>query len=283
MVLLGCAGKQEAVTAPVSESATPKPPPVARVSDRPANLEGSVFIVEYHKIAKEEARWDRSIARFKADLERYYAMGFRPVTLKSYLEDSMSLPPGASPIIFTFDDSHPSQFRYLDDGSIDPDCAVGIWSAFAEKHPDFPVRATFFVIPSSGPFGPAKDAPKKLAQLKEWGCEVGSHTLTHRKLSSLPPAEVEKELGGAVASIEGYGFEPFAIALPYGISPKDPAQLKKHHSVALLVGANPAPAPGSAKRNPMRLPRIQCIEGDFGITYWLDQVRSGRVKPYVAP
>lgn len=280
---MGCGGKKEPAPESTVKPATPKPPPVARVSDRPAHLEGSVLIVEYHKIAKEEARWDRSISRFKSDLERYYKMGFRPVTLRSYLDNTMELAPGASPIIFTFDDSHPSQFRYLADGSIDPDCAVGIWSDFAKKHPDFPVRATFFVLPSSGPFGPAKDAAKKLAQLKEWGCEVGSHTLTHRKLSSLPPAEVEKELSGAVKAIEGYGFNPYAIALPYGISPKDPGQLKKHHAAALLVGANPAPAPGSEKQNPMRLPRIQCIEGDFGITYWLDKIERGKVKPYVAP
>lgn len=264
-------------------TAAPEPAPVARVSDRPVNLEGSVLIVEYHKIAKQEARWDRSISRFKSDLERYYRMGFRPVTLKAYLEDTMDLALGASPIVFTFDDSHPSQFRYLEDGSIDPDCAVGIWSEFAKSHPDFPVRASFYVLPSAGPFGPASDAPRKLAQLKEWGCELGSHTLTHRSLAKLSRAEVEKELSGAVAKITEYGFDPFAIALPYGISPKDPAQLTQHHRAALLVGANPAPAPGDPKRNPMRLPRIQGIEGEFGITYWLDQVEAGKVKPYVAP
>lgn len=256
---------------------------MARVSDRPANLKGSVFIVEYHKIAKEEARWDRSIEKFKSDLERMYEMGFRPVTLESYLDNTMDLPPGASPIVFTFDDSHPSQFRYLDDGRVDPDCAVGIWSDFAAKHSDFPVRATFYVIPSTGPFGQRDQASKKLEQLKAWGCELGSHTLTHRKLSALPEAEVEKELAGAVAAIRDYGFEATSIALPFGISPKNAAQLKKHHRAALLVGANPAPAPGSEKFDPMRLPRIQGIEGDFGITYWLDQVEKGRVKPYVAP
>lgn len=281
--MIGCANPPVAPKETAVAEATRANPPAVRVSDRPANIEGTVFIVEYHKIAKEEARWDRSISRFKSDLERLHRMGFRPVTLKSYLDDTMELPPGASPIIFTFDDSHPSQFRYLPDGSIDPDCAVGIWSDFAKTHPDFPVRATFFVLPDSGPFGPAADAPRKLSQLKEWGCEVGSHTLTHRSLAKISAAEVEKELSGAAAKIEAYGFEPFAIALPYGISPKDAAQLKKHHRAALLVGANPAPAPSSPNRNPMRLPRIQGIEGDFGITYWLDQVESGKVKPYVAP
>lgn len=229
----------------------------------------------------EEARWDRSIARFRADLERYYRMGFRPVTLGAYLDGKMDLAPGASPIVFTFDDAHPSQFRILEDGSVDPDCAVGIWQEFAKTHPDFPVRANFYILPNA--WGQPTLLAQKIEMLKEWGCEVGSHTLTHRKLSSLSDAEVEKELAGAAGMIAKVGFKADSIALPFGISPKNREVLKKHHRAALLVGANPAPAPGSKERDPMRLPRIQCIEGDFGITYWLDRIEQGKVEVYVEP
>lgn len=261
------------------------------MSSRPGNREGSVFIVEYHKLAKEEARWDRSIDRFKADLQRYYDMGFRPVTLSSYLLNTMELAPGASPIVFTFDDSHPSQFRFLDDGSIDPDCAVGIWQEFAKTHPEFPVRGTFFILPDSGPWGQPKRAERKFEMLKTWGCEIGSHTLTHRQLSSLPDSEVKKELAGAIDYITEKGFVCDSIALPYGISPKNKSLLAAFtlggksygHKAALLVGANPAPSPESAKRNLMRLPRIQSIEGDYGVTYWLDRVANGREPVYVEP
>jgi len=239
--------------------------------------------VEYHKIAKEEARWDRSIVRFKQDLERFYKLGFRPVSLANYLDGKMDLPPGASPVVFTFDDSHPSQFKLNAEGKLDAECTLGIWQAFAQKHPDFPIRASFYILPNTGPWGQPKLADRKFAMLKEWECEVGSHTLTHRSLKSLSGAEVEKELSGAAEYIQERGFDPFCIALPYGISPKDSGQLRKHHRAALLVGAGPAPAPTSKSINPMRLPRIQGIDGEFGITYWLDRVQNGKFKPYVQP
>lgn len=195
----------------------------------------------------------------------------------------MDLPPGASPVVFTFDDSHPSQFQLRPDGSLDPNCALGIWQAFAKEHPDFPVRATFFVLPNTGPWGQPKLAEAKLKMLKEWGCEIGSHTLSHRSLAKLPDAEVEQELSGANAWIAKHGFEPLAIALPYGIRPKNKALLAKYHRAALLVGAGPAPVKGSPEYQPFAIPRIQGTDDDYGITYWLDRVADGRFKPYVEP
>lgn len=247
--------------------------------------------MEYHKIAKEEARWDRSISRFKSDLDRFYSMGFRPVTLSSYLSNSMDLAPGASPIVFTIDDSHPSQFKLREDGTLDPDCLVGIWAEFAKSHPDFPVLATFYVLPDTGPWGQRQLVDKKLQMIKDWGCEMGSHTLTHRKLSSLTEPEIKKELAGPIDFLAGKGFECKTIALPYGISPKNQNLLRgfglngKHYGykAALLVGAEPAPAPDSPKFNPMRLPRVQSTEGDYGLTFWLDRVASGSAKVYVQP
>ncbi|MCW5941213.1 MAG: polysaccharide deacetylase family protein [Fimbriimonadaceae bacterium] len=273
----------------LENQATPAPEPMPRATDRAANLQGDVLIVEYHKIAAAEARWDRSRARFRADLERFYKMGFRPVTVGQYLDGNMPLPPGASPIVFTFDDSHPSQFRLLKDGSVDPDCAVGIWRSFAEKHPDFPVRATFYVLPPT-PWGQPKQLAAKYALLKEWGCELGSHTVTHTSLKKLDAEGVKRELAGAIDFIEAAGFRCRTIALPYGIAPKDERLLRafeyrgKRYAMegALLVGANPARSPSASARDAFRLPRIQGIEGDMGITYWLDRVEQGGVRPYVA-
>lgn len=247
--------------------------------------------MEYHKIAKEEARWDRSIIRFKSDLERLYQAGFRPVTLGQYLDNKMDLPPGASPVVFTWDDSHPSQFMLSEDGTLDPDCGLGIWESFAQKHPDFPIKATFYILPDSGPWGQRNWVDKKFEMLKAWGCEIGSHTITHRQLSKLSEADVKKELANAIDYIESKGFSCTSIALPYGISPKNKTLLRSFtlngktygHRAALLVGANPAASPTSTKRDPMRLPRIQSIEGDYGLSYWLDRVDKGEVKPYVQP
>lgn len=289
LIVSGCSHPRE--EAPAAEPPVKEPERIrARVSDRPANENGVVFILEYHRISKEEARWDRSIKSFKKDLQRLYDMGFRPVSLNSYLKNDMDLAPGASPVIFTFDDSTQSQFNILADGTIDPDCAAGIWKAFEKSHPDFPVIASFYVLPPA-PWGQPKLVGKKMQMLKEWGCEVGSHTVTHSKLSQMSDEQVKKELADSLDFISGHGFAPNSLALPFGIAPKNPGLLRsfeyrgKNYSLdaALLVGANPAPAPDSEKMNPYRLPRIQAIEGDYGITYWLDKVKKGEVKPYVGP
>ncbi len=137
----GCSGPSDGARTPLrtTEPRTkplPLPRPLPRVTARPANRMGKVLIVEYHHISPKEARWDRSIRAFRADLERLYRMGFRPVTLSQFLDGRMPLPPGASPVVFTFDDASPSQIRLREDSSLDPDCAMG--KAFSRKAPRLP-------------------------------------------------------------------------------------------------------------------------------------------------
>lgn len=278
--LCGCADEKPLVA---SEGPKPSPPLAKPVTDRPGNPQGEVLIVEYHRIAKEEARWDRSVARFKSDLGRLYKLGFRPVKFGDFLTSKMNLPKGASPVIFTFDDSDPSQFRILDDGTIDPNCAVGIWKEFAEKHPDFPIRATFYVLPPT-PWGQKQHLEAKLKMLKEWDCELGSHTMTHRSLAKLSSAEVKKEFADSIRLVNDLGFECATLALPFGIAPKEEKLIHEAgFRGALLVGANPSPNTFASKFNRLRIPRIQAIEGDYGITYWLDRVEKGQVSVYVQP
>lgn len=280
----GCATSPEASRAP-----EPKPPP-KRVSDRPANLDGVVPILQYHRVVPSAGRYDRTPEDFKNDLQRVYELGFRPVTLMSYLDNKMDLAPGASPVVVTFDDSSISQFRMLENGSIDPLCAVGIWLDFAKDHPDFPLIATFYIMPNPF-FGQPKFAERKAQLLKEWGCEIGNHTLTHPDLSRMSDDDAKKEIAGVIDFAQKYGFSVNSIALPMGIFPKNRDLVREfayngktyRMRAAMLVGANPAPSPTSEKLDPYRLPRIQAVEGSHGITYWLDKIERGEVKPYVAP
>jgi peptidoglycan/xylan/chitin deacetylase (PgdA/CDA1 family) len=56
-----------------------------------------------------------------------------------------------------------------------------------------------------------------LAAVAAAGVEVGSHTATHRPLTSVPAGELDAELSGAAARIEGIGLpRPRAFAFPYG-------------------------------------------------------------------
>lgn len=272
----------------------------------------NVLILEYHKVVPKEARWDRSISRFCNDLHLLYKKGYRPVTMSEYLRGeldsrhyevkkdnwwdspvlhvldaptSKGLPRGMKPVIFTFDDSHPSQFRLKKDGSLDPDCAVGIWERFARKHPDFPVKATFYVLPTMM-WGQRKMLPKKLEILKQWGCEIGSHTYNHRSLGKLTDEQVKKEFAMSILFIEKLGFKPETIALPYGVAPKNGALLKSFKlwgrtfgfKAAVLGGAGPAPMPGTRGFRSYHIPRTQGIDGFLGLNYWVKRADWGWVR-----
>jgi len=261
-----------------------------RVTKRKPNDDGKVLILQYHHVEDKDANWTRKTKEFRHDLERLYKLGYRPVTLREYLDNNVLLAPGATPVVMTFDDSHPDQFRMLKDGSIDPTCAVGIWKRFADKHPDFPVKGTFFVVPRMY-FGQKKFLKKKMAMLKEWGCDVEIHTLSHANLSTLTDDEVKAEIAGSIEWIRQFGFEPKTIALPYGIAPKNRVLLKEfvHKGVrykldaAVLAGSGPAPAPQNAHERVYRLPRILAQEGEYGSTWWLDRAKAGKVDLYVTP
>ena len=291
--LAGCA-KPEAQAPPVSAaspaapqttaaSASPVPSVAPLVSARPANEAGLIPILEYHRITKKPTRYDRTAADFRKDLERLHREHYRPVALQDMLAGKLNLPKGASPVVLTFDDADASQFRYRAGGGIDPDCAVGILKTFAKKHPDFPPIATFYVLPESA-FGAAKERPAKFQALRDIGCEIGNHTVRHVSLKSLSDAKVQEEIGGAVQKINAIlpDTPVTSIALPMGISPKNKALLAKGtfagkpytNGSVLLVGANPAPSPYAKTFDPLRLPRIQAVEGGSGITDWLDRLKK---------
>jgi polysaccharide deacetylase len=261
-----------------------------RVTDRPANPNGKVFILEYHHIREGKGDMFRTTGDFREDLERLYKDGFRPCTVSDYLSNKMPLPPGASPAVFTFDDANPSQIKLRPDGSVDPDCAVGIWQEFAKEHPDFPVRATFFVLPTM--WGQSKMLAQKVALVKQLGCELADHTITHPILSKLSDEKVKREIGEAADNLEKLGTPmPVSLALPFGVSPKNKKLLEsfdyngKHYEMkgVLLVGAEPARSPLDPKFNKYRIPRVQAYSGPFGINEWLDKFEKGSVKVYVAP
>lgn len=265
--------------------------PMARVTDRKPNPAGTVIVAEYHHIREGKSSMDRSPADFAKDLEAFYELGFRPVTVSEYLSGKMPLPPGASPVVMTFDDSNPTQFAVLPDGSVDPKSGVGIWMEFAKKHPDFPVHGTFFVLPDTL-FAQKSSAKWKVEKLKELGSELGNHTITHTALRKLSDERVKEEIGKAAIAIEGLGEPgPISIAYPLGSTPKNIKLLEgfdlngKHivTKAGFLVGANPALPADHPKFSRYRIPRIQANKEPYGLDYWLKKVKAGEVKLFVAP
>jgi len=248
------------------------------------NEMGRIPILEYHLIQPGESRWGRSIENFRLDLEALYADGFCPISVREFIDGRIEAPAGKKPILFTFDDSSPGQMRYLSDPGgqhIDPECAVGILLGFHQKHPDFPLKGIFFVLPEAKQphklFGQPEFEAKKLNELVRLGFEIGNHTLWHADLAKYPGPVVQKQLALAQECVgrmvPGYHF--LALSLPMGDWPQEPALavqgsykgIEYHHRAIFLVTGGPAPSPFDMNCQFTRLPRIQVTGNE--LKYWL--------------
>ncbi len=258
-------------------------PDYKAIDVRPANENGKIMIVAYHEIGKED-RWSRTPENMRRDLEELYRRGYRPVNVADIVNEDIDIPEGMSPVAITFDDATEGQFRYIEkDGRkvIDPNSAVGILLDFNKEHPDWGLKATFYV--NEVPFGDAKTWQEKVRFLVEKGFEVGNHTLTHADLGKRDTATTAKEIAlvneRLQAAVPGYTTE--TLALPYGAYPANPEAVKsgvyesKSYNIKafLLVGAGPAPSPNDPKFDPFRLPRIQAVDSSIepngNLDYWL--------------
>ena len=120
-------------------------------------------------VAVPEGDHDQTPAQFRTEIEALYAHHFRPVTAVALVAGQFDLPAGPSRMLLTFDDSTTSQYAELPDGTVKPDCAVGILLAVPMKYGDDHPVARFYV---NAPHLAGKDA--NLAKLHALGMELGS-------------------------------------------------------------------------------------------------------------
>lgn len=278
-------------TATLPPSPTPdstSPPTVTATPELPPNELGQVMVLEYHHIAGKGGKWGRTPEEFRQDMEWLLAEGYYPLTLRDFAAGWIEVPRGKSPVVLTFDDSYREQFNYLDEGKIDPHSAVGILLEMHQRYPqDWPLRATFFVLLNEGgkapvPFGQPEYADRKLAQLVEWGMEIGSHTLTHPNFKETSPEEIRRQLAVSENLIEQKvpGYEVSSLSPPYGVYPEDPAILKAGEyeglsydfDAAVKVGGSPSPSPFSKQFDPYRINRIQGFQEE--LDHWFGYFQS---------
>jgi len=253
--------------------------------DLAPNELGRIMILEYHKIDYPEERWTRTPENFRRDLETLYAKGYRLINLGDLLDRRITLPAGTTPVVLTFDDSSPGQFRYLEANGgvqIDPKSGLGILEAFIAEKPDFGRAATFYVLPGASKpnrlFNQPEHEGRKLQYLVSRGYEIGNHTLWHANLAKYPEATVRAQVAEAQVWIQRYvpEYRTRTIALPHGAYPADVSWVLHgsakgtvyNHDAVLMVAGGPAPSPFSRAFDPVRLPRIQAIERE--LAYWID-------------
>jgi peptidoglycan/xylan/chitin deacetylase (PgdA/CDA1 family) len=212
-----------------------------------------VPVLMYHQMGQRGGRYSITPRDFERQLEEMRRAGFFLINLSELLRGDFSrVPHGKRPVVVTFDDSDPGQFRVLPDGRIDPLCAVGVLEKYRREHPEFGSGAAFFIFArderGGGIFfqperwglldafcerfglyakGRGWERPRlwqaKLRWLVENGYEVGNHTVTHADLGKLDPAGIAREIGvcqllleEAVGEREGY---LWGLSYPFGAVP----------------------------------------------------------------
>ena len=250
LIACGTEAPRQSRAAPIdSVRTTPAPIDTAATANAPAtpttdaalpasDSTGKVPVLMYHVIGDHDALWTVERGRFRRQLETLHARGYRPITVAQLIDrDFRDVPRGYKPVVFTFDDASPSQFRYLVRGDslvVDPTSAVGIWLDFARTRPDWKPRATFCLLSGAEAgrsfFGNKgiegqQDAWRfrKVQWLHAQGFELCNHTLWHATLGKYPDAVVQEQIARGQLAIDSAvpGYRVRTFALPLGVWPKN--------------------------------------------------------------
>ena len=179
--------------------------------------------------------YNRTAEAFEADLEYYYAHGYRMVRLTDYLDGYVDVPLGYSPIMITFDDGlqDTEGAEVHEDGSVtfSPNSAIGILERMKAKYPDFNVTATFFL--NIELFNDEKGQDEAIIKwMVENGYDIGNHTANHYMIPDLTADEIEEEVGRVYKRLEEIipGQYVNIIALPFGY-PTDTSADEKYEKL----------------------------------------------------
>lgn len=169
-------------------------------------------VLMYHKIgdpvatSRQKSLWV-SAERFEWQMKYLKEHGYQSVTFKDLTKGEMP----SKPVVITFDDGYLNQYEL----------AFPIMRRWGQKGVFYVVanaiaKDNYWHDPAQEPRIPMMN----LAQIKEIlqaGMEIGSHTMNHRRLLSIPREEARQEIRQSKISLEKLLEEPMvSFAFPYG-------------------------------------------------------------------
>ncbi|WP_119067363.1 polysaccharide deacetylase family protein [Rubrobacter indicoceani] len=267
-----------------------------------ANEGGLIMVLEYHRVGGDPhfaPEWTISAGDFRAQLQHLYDNDYYPVNFRDFVNDEMNVPAGKTPVVLTFDDSSDTQFTMAKRGGRlvpDPEGAVGVMADFSRKNPEWPTRATFFVLPEADApnnlFGQPEHSKEKLNYLVDNGMEIGTHTLYHENLALASPEEVQRQIVLSIEAIQQFvpGYEVDTLGVPFGEYPSDINLLKsgsykgKTYELdgAVEVTGGATYPPGHPEFDPYHVPRIQAEPFKADLQYYFDYFEENPEDRYVS-
>lgn len=258
---------------------------------------GKVMVIMYHSLGSQKNAYTVTPEKFRKDLERLYSLDYVLVSLNDYVNNTMDVPAGKSPVVITFDDGHISNFKVeVVDGEnqIDPNSAVGILEEFSKENPSFGKSASFML--NGSPFGQSELMDYKLNYLIDHGYEIGNHTIGHMNLKHATKEQIQSQLGEEIKYINQFIKSKYVIntlALPFGARPES-EQLKKllvsgihdglaYKNIAVLnVGWRPEWSSIHKEFNFRSINRVQAGTRKFQLDYWIEYLEENPSEKYIS-
>ena len=192
------------------------------------NPRGFIPIMSLHGVNRnEQEKTSISPEKLYERLESLYEYGFVLVNLDDLVQNNLDskVPKGRKPLVLTLDDARRDQFDIIEKEKkyyVDPNSALGVLETFVKNHPDFNLKATFFIDFDNVPFGDLNQLNAKIDYLKKKGFSFGAHSVTGRSFDRLNLDEIHKEIAESKRIIEQMtGQQVKYFAAPTGIIPKD--------------------------------------------------------------
>lgn len=260
------------------------------------NEVGQVMVIMYHKIGNQEGFCKRSISNFKKDLEMFKKDGYVTVSLEDYVQNTMDVPAGKTPIVLTFDDGHISNFKVEEvDGEIviDKESVVGIMEEFKKNNPDYSLTATFFLY-GINPFMQEEYIDFKIDFLLKNGYQIGNHTYRHASFARMKnELQVEEAIGREKEFLDSFidiEYDINTLAVPYGARSKRKVienslldgkyRETEYKNIGIVnVGWDPNPSPISKTFDPYNIHRVtggSFEVGGVGIENWMSFFRNSK-------
>lgn len=264
-------------------------------SEAKPNELGKLMVLAYHHIGEKDTLYTRKKSSFWNDLKTFKKNNFFPLKISHLEKKIIDVPKGKKPIFITFDDSSISQFEMKEDGTLHPDCALGMMEKFKKENPDFPLTATFFVLPGakypSNLFGQTKITKKKLEFLVKNGYEIASHTLWHANLKKYKN-KIQEQLGEAQRFVNKYllGYRLRSLAMPYGIYPPESyfhllqkgnyKGTRYRHYLVFDYSNRLSVSPFDKEFDPIRVRRVQAFEEN--IQKFIKELDNNYLETYIS-
>lgn len=261
-----------------------------------ANEMGLVLAVAYGRIDPDAADAStRTPDQLRDDLALLNSEGFYPVNISDLVTGDVDIPSGKSPVAVTFDGSSPGQYRILESGTLDPNCAVGVMQSLIDNGYWQP-KATFFclvdVVPNENEvFGQPDRRREKLRNLVDWGYEVGSNTLSNLDLSGATTDSIVSQLAESQAYLNdliGSDYAVTSLALPRGRFPRVRELLASgtweeytyKYTAVVSLDKTPCFSPFSTVFNPLNIPRI--VSAGENLSVAIDELKSRPELLYIS-